>query len=122
MHYARIFSDAAGESHFGTVAVDMALTDFAPPAPPVYLGDFLPASRLAFVRLPAGWYGEPHPTPHRQLLLILSGLWEMIVSDGEVRHFPVGSAILLEDTSGRGHTTRILGDEETHLAIVQMPE
>jgi hypothetical protein len=122
MEYVRIFSDAASESHFGTGAVDLTLADYAPPAPPVYLGAHNPATRFAFVQLSGGWYGEPHPTPRRRMLLILTGLWEMTVSDGEVRRFPAGSAVLLEDTSGQGHTTRILGDEDSHPAIVHVPE
>jgi hypothetical protein len=42
--YTRLYSDADGESHFEEVEVDLALTDYAPPAEPLGLSCFTPAS------------------------------------------------------------------------------
>jgi hypothetical protein len=41
----------------------------------------------------------------------LRGTFSVEVSDGEVREFPPGSVVLVEDTTGKGHTTRRVGDE-----------
>ncbi|HET8626792.1 MAG TPA: hypothetical protein VFL91_05210 [Thermomicrobiales bacterium] len=46
----------------------------------------------------------------------------MTVSDGAVRRFVPEVAILVEDTTGQGHIRRIVGDQETHAAIVQLPD
>jgi hypothetical protein len=122
MDYTRIFSDALGETHFETVEVAMRLTDFAPPAPAFAVAPFIPAARFAFCAPAAGWFGDWHPTPTRQMFLLLKGVWEVTVSDGAVQRFEPGSAVLLEDTTGKGHATRILGDEEALAGIVQFPD
>lgn len=119
--YTRISCDAAGETHFDTVAVALHLTDFAPPAKPFAVAEFIPATRFALCAPAAGWAGDWHPTPQRQLFLILGGVWQVTVSDGEVRRFGSGSAVLLEDTAGRGHRTQIVSEENGLAGIVQLP-
>lgn len=122
VEYTRIYSDAAGETRFGAVAVALRLTDFAPPAKPFAVADFIPATRFAFCAPAAGWYGDWHPTPRRQLFLLLKGVWQVTVSDGESRRFGPGSAVLLEDTTGKGHLTQIVSDEDGLAGIVQLPD
>jgi len=39
------------------------------------------------------------------------GEYEVTASDDDVRRFPVGSALLLEGTWGKGHTDSIIGEE-----------
>jgi hypothetical protein len=41
--------------------------------------------------------------------------------DGEVREFGAGAIWRMEDVSGSGHTTTVLGEEDVRLAIVQLP-
>lgn len=122
MEYTRVFSDAAGETHFDMVEVVMRLTDFAPPAKPFAVAEFVPASRFAFCAPAAGWYGDWHPTPQRQMFLLFQGVWQVTVSDGEARRFGPGSAVLLEDTAGKGHLTEIVSDEDGLAGIVQLPD
>ncbi len=52
--YWRIYADEAGECHAEEVEAELVLRDFAPPAPPMYLSELLPATGIAFVRFPAG--------------------------------------------------------------------
>jgi hypothetical protein len=47
-----------------------------------------------------------HNPPQRLLVLWLSGEVEFETSDGDVRRLPAGSAVLAEDTSGKGHISR----------------
>ena len=47
----------------------------------------------------------------------LRGEYEVTASDGEVRCFPVGSLLLLEDTTGKGHASRIVGGDVLVLAV-----
>jgi hypothetical protein len=118
---ARLYADEAGESHFGTWEWHAAVTEFAPPAPPVEVTDPIPAERALMLRLPAGWYGKPHPAPRRQLMVVVAGSLETTASDGETRLFTPGSAILLEDTTGRGHISRTL-DGEVLIAVTQLSD
>ncbi len=122
MKYVRIYADQNGDSHFEDVEVGMSLTNFAPPAPPGDLSPLMPTTNVAFLGLPAGWYGPPHPAPRRQFLFCLTGELEGAVSDGEVRRFAPGSFGLVEDTWGKGHTTRVVGNDYALLAVVQLPD
>lgn len=111
--YMRLYSDDEGESHFEQRHTDLALQDFAPPAAPVHTGPFLPAAQLVWVGVPRDWRGDtPHPSPRRQVFCTVTGEYEVTASDGEVRSFPPGSILLLDDTVGRGHSTRVVGDAE----------
>ncbi|SRR6266699_4136038 len=122
MKYVRIYADQNDDSHFEDVEVGMSPTDFAPPAPPVDLSPLMPTTHVGFIGFPAGWYGPPHPAPRRQFLFVLTGELEVAVSDGEVRRFAPGNFGLVEDTWGKGHTTSVVGNDYTLLAVVQLPD
>ncbi len=51
----------------------------------------------------------------------LSGRLRVVVGDGEAREFGAGAIWRMEDVTGSGHTTTVLGDEDVRLAIVQLP-
>lgn len=120
MKYTRLYADSEGESHFEDVDVAMEETIFAPPAPPLKLSEVLSSSRFSFVSAPPGWSGDWHPAPKRQFMLYLQGEVEAETSDGEVRRFGPGSVTLVEDTSGSGHRSRVVGDRDVILAVVQL--
>lgn len=121
MNYTRIYCDDAGESHFQDVDVELAPVDFAPPAPPLNLAAPIEAARVIFCDAPQSWVGDWHPAPHRQFYFQMSGRLEVEVSDGEVRRFSAGSLVLLEDTSGKGHLTKVIGDARLAAVFVQLP-
>ena len=111
--YVRLFSDEAGASHFEDLEVALEPQDFAPPAAPVYVAPHLRAVQSMWVGAPPGWGGEtPHTTPQRQVFCLLQGSLEVTASDGDTRLFGPGTVLQLEDTSGQGHSTRIVGDED----------
>jgi mannose-6-phosphate isomerase-like protein (cupin superfamily) len=121
MQFIRVFTDSEGETHFEDLEIDFNEVNFAPPAPPVLLTEFTPATQWAFFSLPPGWFGDWHPTPARQIFFYLSGQAEAEVSDGTVRRFGPGDATIVEDTTGKGHRSRVVGDVPLLLAVVQMP-
>ena len=73
MKYIRVYADEKGDSHYEDVEVELTARDFAPPAPPLQLSPMTPATGVAFVRFPAGWDGDWHPTPRRQFFFFLTG-------------------------------------------------
>jgi hypothetical protein len=94
--------------------MDIALVpvNFAPPADPLNIAQFLPATQSFWVGCPTGWTGEaPHPSPQRQIFVVLQGEYELTASDGDVRSFGPGGLLLLEDTWGKGHSTRMISRE-----------
>lgn len=121
--YVRLFADEQGESHFEEIVVALAPVDFAPPAPPLHVGTLFAAARCGFVSGPVDWDGQiPHPSPRRQLFCSLQGEYEITASDGAVRRFPAGSVLLLEDTTGKGHATRITSDDDVLLVAVALAD
>jgi hypothetical protein len=118
--YTRLYSDAQGESHFVDVEIDLALNGYAPPAPPLGLSSSTPAIQFAFMNAPAGWSSDWHPATARNIFFVLSGEWEVTASDGETRSFSVGSVLLVEDTTGKGHSSRVVGEIDSLAAMVQL--
>ncbi len=120
MKYGILYTDENGDSHFKDGEVGFERTNFAPPAPPVGLTSYMPASQLVFFKIPSGWYGDWHPAPKRQFFCCLSGEFELTASDGETRVYHDGEVFLLEDTWGKGHKSRVTGKEDFVAAIVQL--
>lgn len=122
MEYVRIYSDSTGASHFSDGELTFTLTDFAPPAPPISVSDVIQSERAAFISSPGGWVGDWHPAPQRQYWICLTGQLEVEVSDGEVRTFRPGAVVLVEDTWGKGHVSRVMGEERCYSIVVTIKE
>jgi quercetin dioxygenase-like cupin family protein len=120
LKYTLLYTGSQGDSHFKNVEVDFEAVNFAPPAPPVELSSYTEASRLVFFRTAKGWFGDWHPAPKKQFFCCLSGTFEIIASDGEVRVFHAGDVFLLEDTTGKGHKSRTIGEEDFTAAVIQL--
>jgi quercetin dioxygenase-like cupin family protein len=121
LEYHRLYSDTNGETHFDMVKVEQHLMTGAPPAAPFFVSLDNPASRYRFYSFEPGWFGDLHPAPTRQFLILLSGEVEMEAGDGEVRRFGPGAIVLLEDTWGPGHRTRNVGDGYADFLVVPVP-
>src|SRR5262245_26140753 len=81
-----------------------------------------PASHIVFNQMPVGTFIDWHLGPRRQYVIILSGQLEIGLGDGTVRRFGPGDARLVEDTTGRGHTTRVVGTEPVLTAVVPLAD
>ena len=55
-------------------------------------------------------------------LLLLAGELEGETSDGERRRYGPGSAALVEDTTGTGHRSWVVGHTDVLAAVVQLPD
>ena len=122
MRIPRLYADADGQTHFDEVEMALATRDFTPPAPPIDVSTFHPAAGYRFLTVPPRWNGIKHPAPVRSLFVFLTGEWQVAAGDGEVRVFGPGRTLLVEDTAGPGHTTRLLGDAPGSALLVQLPE
>jgi hypothetical protein len=107
--YVRLYADEQGESHFAELDVELEPTDFAPPAAPLNLASLGSATGAVVVGADESWAGDAlHPAPRRQLLSGLGGEVEVTASDGESRRIGASDLLLLEDTTGKGHSSRVL--------------
>jgi len=119
--FTRLFSDASGYSHSDDIEIDFAPVNFTDAAPALNLSDLTAASSVRFMEAPAGWSSDWHTSSARTLFIVISGEWEVTVSDGESRRFAIGSAILVENTSGGiGHLSRITSVDGSLAAMIQL--
>ncbi|HAC47455.1 MAG TPA: cupin [Chloroflexi bacterium] len=119
--YWRVYADEGGESHVEELEADLQLVDYAPPAPPGFASRPAAATGFLYAALPAGWEGDFHPTPRRQLQICLRGIAELEASDGATLRVEAGGTVLGEDTHGRGHRSRVVGDQAVEILFVTLP-
>ena len=118
IEYLRIFADERGCSHFETNKIELEATDYAPPAPSLNTSSLETADHSVFLELPTGWYGDWHPTPVRQWLILMTGVCEFEAGDGEKVTRKAGDVVMLDDLTGKGHQTKVLGDESVRIAAI----
>ena len=118
IEYLRIFADADGCSHFEINTIDLQAKNYAPPAPSLNTSYLEPADNSVFLELPVGWYGNWHPTPVRQWLVLMTGECEFEAGDGEKIVRRAGDVVMLDDLTGKGHQTKVLGGQAVRIAAI----
>jgi len=93
----RVYTGADGESHFEEIEVD--------------IGKLQPGDGIVFRDAPPGDVNEWHVASRRQYVINLSGQSAIEIGDGTKRRFGPGDIFLADDTTGRGHISRVLGNE-----------
>lgn len=94
MEVTRIYTGPDGHSHFDEVEVE--------------IGKLQPGDGVVFRHEPPGQKQDWHPAPRRQYVVTLRGEAEIEISDGTKQRFGAGDIMLADDTSGRGHITRVV--------------
>ena len=77
---------------------------------------------VSFRETPAGSFSDWHNAPRRQYVITLSGEMEIGLGDGSTHRFGPGTALLAEDLTGQGHTTRNPGDAPRLGATVRLSD
>ena len=70
-------------------------------------------------RAPAGRVSDWHTAPRRQYIITLSGRGELEVAGGKKIPVEPGQIELVEDTTGKGHITRVVGSQDR--VTLQLP-
>ncbi|MGE5218596.1 MAG: hypothetical protein ACM3SP_16500 [Chloroflexota bacterium] len=115
MKIVRIFTGVDNESHFEDIDIEL---DFKGK---VATSALQPALGIVFRRSPATHLSDFHPVPKRQYVITLSGQVEIETGDGTVRRFGPGDVMLAEDTTGRGHITRVVGGQPRENLFISLP-
>jgi hypothetical protein len=97
MRVTRIFSDEAGDSHFGEVTY--AVKEAGEIG---RISEAIPVKGLYFRENEPGYDYDWHTAPRRQFIVLLDGAIEIETS----LRFRGGDVLLLEDTTGKGNRTR----------------
>lgn len=72
----------------------------------------LPVTGAELRRAPAGRFSDWHVGPRKQYVITLSGHGELEVAGGKKIPVGPGHIELIEDTTGKGHITKVTGTEE----------
>ncbi len=105
MKIVRLYTGTDNESHFEDIDVEMNQQGVD------QVSALQPSHGIIFRSAPASHRSSYHTAPRRQYVITLSGQVEIETGDGTVRRFGAGDVMLAEDTSGRGHITRVVGDQ-----------
>ncbi len=115
MKITRLYTGPDGESHFEEI--EIPLKDD---------GDLVRISEVTKVK---GIYfretGKDHDSgwinaPGRQFVIPLEGEFEVEIGNGIKRRFGPGDILLAEDTRGRGHIARTVGDKRRRTVAVTL--
>jgi len=120
LSFFRLYPDSTGVSRFEPIDIEVHSREFAPPAAPFSVSELKPASQHGFLYLPSGWVGDLHPSPIRMWIVVVAGEMEFEAGDGSKQRMTAGSTLLLEDTTGPGHSSRVLGASAALLSVVHV--
>ncbi|MGE0257302.1 MAG: hypothetical protein AB7H71_16825 [Alphaproteobacteria bacterium] len=107
--YTRLVADNNGESHFEDGVTELQ-DGFSAPGidSTIFTAPFLNTAGSFWIGAPSTWVDDtPHTAPRRMILVTTQGEYEITTSTGVVRRFPIGSVVVVEDTSGAGHSFKI---------------
>ena len=102
----RIYTGPDGLSH--AEEIEMKLTGSGAAG----TSEMIKATGVQFRRTPAGTFSDWHVGPRRQYVITLSGRGEIEVAGGKKIPLEPGRIELIEDTTGKGHTTKVVGTED----------
>ena len=122
MKYGRIYADGNGVSHFEDVEVPLSEVASESALPVHQVSPRFAVTSMTFLAAPEGWVSDWHCAPARGMFFVLSGEIEVEVSDGEVRRFSPGSAVLRDDTTGAGHRTRVVSPTEAVAEVIELSD
>jgi quercetin dioxygenase-like cupin family protein len=108
----RLYAGGDGQAHIEPIDVG-AMPDWT---------KGLAATQISFSIWPVGRFLDWHPAPRRQFVIVLSGQLEIGLGAGSKHTFGPGDARLVEDTTGKGHTTRVLGNQPCVTATVPLAQ
>jgi len=125
LSYARIYIGEDNETHLDDVKVSFDYKAYDKDIPKVWVSqnELMNAKSLHLMSMPAGWDGRNwDPTPARQFIIPLSGEMELQASDGKTRTFAPGDILLVENTKGKGHASRMVSSSLGVFAVIPMPK
>jgi len=104
MKITRLYTGKDGHSHFEQIEVE--------------IGKIQPGEGIIFREELPGHVQDWHPAPRRQYVITLSGQGEIELGDGTKRRFGPGDVMLADDTTGRGHITRVVSSERRRYVMI----
>jgi hypothetical protein len=113
MRIHNLYADEEGQSHFRDIDVE-----WVEETPSGKLSRRLPASGVIFRQVPPTYDLDWHPAPRRQYIVNLDAGVQITASDGESRIIAAGEVLLVEDTTGKGHLSKAVGEQIRHCIFI----
>jgi hypothetical protein len=110
MGIARLYTGDDGQSHIEEMDLDSHPE----------LTSLQSTTGIVFRTFEVGYFSDWHCAPRRQFVISLDGEVEIGLGDGTLHRFGPGQAMLAEDLTGQGHTTRAVGDGPRLTATVPL--
>ncbi len=114
MKIVRLYTGADNESHFEDIEVELNTVGS------MQASALQPAHGVMFRTAAPNHLSSYHPAPRRQYVITLAGQVEIETGDGTIRSFGPGDVMLAEDTTGRGHITRVVGGKPRHYLFIPL--
>ena len=112
MSITRLYTGPDGQSHLEEL--DLA-------SHPEFTS-LLATKGIVFRTSQPGHFSDWHNAPRRQFVITVSGEAEIGLGDGSVHRFGPGHVNLVEDLTGKGHTTRVVGNQPRMTATVHLAD
>ena len=109
--YDRVYADSNGTSHFGKGQLTVIPDGHELHKKSTGRDYLLNLDGGKFYFVPANEYADFHSAPQRELVFVIKGSAEIVVSDGEAREFGPGDIVMIEDMTGQGHSSRTKDDQ-----------
>lgn len=114
MKIVRLYTGPDNESHFEDIEIELH------PSGHMEVSELQLAHGIMFRAAPPSRISDYHPVPKRQYVITLSGQVEIETGDRTIRRFGPGDVMLAEDTTGRGHITRVVGGQPRHYVFIPL--
>ena len=121
--YTRLYTNGEGFSRFEEIDSELSPGFSVPPVDPLHTAPFLAGDGTTFwIGAVEDWRGgAPHPAPRRMIFVTVRGEYEVVTADNVARRFPTGSVLIVEDTTGSGHASRITSTGGMVVLAVGLP-
>ena len=86
------------------------------------VSEMMKATGVEFSRRAPGPVSDWHVGPRRQFVITLSGRAEIEVAGGQKVSIGPGHINLIEDTTGKGHTTRNIGPDDRIVVTIPLAD
>ncbi len=112
MSIIRLYSGPDGQSHIE----ELNLTSHP------NLASMQSTKGIVFRTAQPGHFSDWHNAPRRQFVITLEGEGEIGLGDGTIHRFGPGHVTLAEDLTGKGHTTRVIGNKPRLSVTIPVPD
>jgi len=112
MSIIRLYTSSDGQTH---------IEELDPASHPLLTSPH-PTTSIVFRTAQPGRFSDWHNAPRRQYVINLAGEVEIGLGDGTVHRFGPGHVTLAEDLTGKGHTTRVVGNVPRVTATIPLAD